>query len=1273
MGEFLADVDNVFSREDHAMTPQPSKTRAGKWNFWIDRGGTFTDVVARTPAGEILARKVLSENPGVYDDAALEGIRQFLGVASGASIPAHSIETVKMGTTVATNALLERKGERTLLVITQGLKDQLEIGYQARPDIFAKEIIKPEMLYTRVIEAAERVRSDGVVEMHLDEAALERDLRAALAGDIKSVAFAFMHSYAYPAHEKRAAEIARKLGFTYVAASHEVSPLIKIVGRGDTTVADAYLSPILRRYVDKVANALGGPAPDGRLESLLAPGDSPAGSRPPGAPKVMFMASSGGLTSADLFLGRDAILSGPAGGIVGMAETAKLAGFGKVIGFDMGGTSTDVSHFAGDYERSFETEVAGVRMRVPMMRIHTVAAGGGSILFYDGNRFRAGPESAGSNPGPKCYRRGGPLTVADANVMVGKLQASLFPKIFGPNRDQPLDEAAVRAAFEEMASRINADTGEKRSPAQVADGFIRIAVENMANAIKKISVQQGYDVTEYALQCFGSAGGQHACLIADTLGMETVLLHPLSGLLSAYGMGLANIRASREESIETLLDEATLARIKTLGTELSKVVLDQILQQGVESEQAAVTTRVHVRYDGTDNALPVELGTIKNMRTVFEAEHRRRYGFVSPEKHVFAATIEVEAQGGGASILEPDLPVDGNGIPASRTTTRFFSGNAWHDAPVHFRDALKPGHKIVGPALVIEPHQTVSIEPGWNLEVTTKNHLVLRRVVARSVERLGAKADPMLLEVFNNLFMSIAEQMGEALRNTAQSVNIKERLDFSCAVFDSTGALVANAPHMPVHLGSMDKSVETIIAMNKGTMKPGDVYMLNAPYNGGTHLPDITVVTPVFRGLGVPSPAAGSATAESPGTAKGTPEILFYVASRGHHEDIGGLTPGSMTPKATHIDEEGVYIDNFKLVDQGRFLEAETHAMLSGAKYPARRPDKNIADLKAHVAANARGMAELDKMVHHFGLDVVRAYMNHVQDNAEESVRRLLSRLKDGHFRVEMDQGTHVEVRITVDQKNRSAVVDFTGTSPSPANNFNAPAPITRAATLYVFRIMCDEHIPMNAGCLKPITLKIPAGSMLAPVYPAAVVAGNVETSQIVTNCLLAALGAMGPSQGTMNNLTFGNDRVQYYETICSGSPAGYFSDGRGFNGTSGVHVHMTNTRLTDPEILELRYPVLLETFGIRRGSGGVGKWRAGDGTYRRIRFLERMDCAILSGYRRVRPFGLDGGAPGQCGRNAVRRLSGVEEELQGCDQTILEIGEAIIIETPTGGGVGHA
>ncbi len=1363
------------------MTAQATPANGAKWNFWIDRGGTFTDVVARTPDGRILAKKVLSENPGVYDDAALEGIRQFLEVASDAPIPAQHIESVKMGTTVATNALLERKGEKTLLVITQGLKDQIEIGYQARPDIFAKEIIKPQMLYSRVIEAAERVRADGTIELALDEDRLARDLKAALADGINSVAFAFMHAYAFPAHEKAAAALANKIGFAYVAASHQVSPLIKIVGRGDTTIADAYLSPILRRYVDKVAGALAAlplsPSPYGERAEAGPPWPAegegrplartnPTSSRPAdfsnseqaaaphpnplpvpatgrtgrgddSAPRVMFMASSGGLTSADLFLGRDAILSGPAGGIVGMAETAKLAGFDKVIGFDMGGTSTDVSHFAGDYERSFETEVAGVRMRVPMMRIHTVAAGGGSILFYDGSRFRAGPESAGSNPGPKCYRRGGPLTVADANVMVGKLKADFFPKIFGPGRDQPLDEAAVREAFIEMTSRVAADTGEARTPEQVADGFIRIAVENMANAIKKISVQQGYDVTEYALQCFGSAGGQHACLIADTLGMETVLLHPLSGLLSAYGMGLANIRASREESIEAALDEATLARIDGLSGKLTTAAIEQVAAQGVTAGDIATETRVHVRYDGTDNALPVSLDSIDAMRTAFEADHLRRYGFVSPEKRVFAATIEVEAQGGGAHILEPDLPLTGSGAPDAKTTTRFFSGNAWHDAPVYFRDALKPGHKITGPALVIEPHQTVSIEPGWNLEVTKKNHLVLRRVVARAKERLGAKADPMLLEVFNNLFMSIAEQMGEALRNTAQSVNIKERLDFSCAVFDSTGALVANAPHMPVHLGSMDRSVETIIELNRGRMQPGDVYMLNAPYNGGTHLPDITVITPVFAPLVAPGdsppgsrpPGAAASQAALPlspspygeraeagplrpaegegrllartqstirhstavasseqaaaphpnplpakGRGEGTsPEILFYVASRGHHEDIGGLTPGSMTPKATHIDEEGVYIDNFKLVDRGRFLEAETHALLSGAKYPARRPDKNIADLKAHVAANAKGMTELDKMVRHFGLDVVKAYMGHVQDNAEESVRRLLSNLKDGEFRVEMDQGTHVAVTITVDRKNRSAVVDFAGTSPSPGNNFNAPAPVTRAATLYVFRLMCEQPIPMNAGCMKPITLKIPQGSLLAPVYPAAVVAGNVETSQIVTNCLLGALGAMGPSQGTMNNLTFGNASLQYYETICSGSPAGYFRDGRGFNGTSGVHVHMTNTRLTDPEILELRYPVVLETFGIRRGSGGKGKWCAGDGTYRRIRFLERMDCAILSGYRRVRPYGLDGGEPGQCGRNAVRRLSGVEEVLQGCDQTIIDAGEAIIIETPTGGGVGKA
>ncbi|MBU1175336.1 MAG: hydantoinase B/oxoprolinase family protein, partial [Alphaproteobacteria bacterium] len=970
------------------------------------------------------------------------------------------------------------------------------------------------------------------------------------------------------------------------------------------------------------------------------------------APQIMFMASSGGLKAAELFQGRDAILSGPAGGIVGMAESAKIAGFQNVIGFDMGGTSTDVSHYAGEYERAFETQVAGVRMRVPMMRIHTVAAGGGSVLFYDGARFRVGPESAGANPGPMCYRRGGPLTVTDANLMVGKLKPSFFPAIFGPAHDEALDAGAVHAAFETLAQEI----GDGRSGEEVADGFIRIAVENMANAIKKISVQRGYDVTEYALNCFGSAGGQHACLIADTLGMETVMIHPLSGLLSAYGMGLADLRSSRERSIESELDHDTMRRVEDLGFEMTDEAVNEITDQGVAYEDVATTTWLHLRYEGTDNALPILLDEPDLMRRDFEAQHRQRYGFISPEKKIFASAIEVEAAGGGARIAAgPKIegaprPVPG-ALPESVEKVHFFSNRAWHEGPVYHREELFAGATVTGPALIIEPHQTVVVEAGWRLDVTGEDNLVMRRVTARQRERLGKDADPVLLEVFNNLFMSIAEQMGEALRNTAQSVNIKERLDFSCAVFDAEGQLVANAPHMPVHLGSMDKSVETIARLRAGSMKPGDTFMLNAPYNGGTHLPDITVITPVFDRNG-----------------SGEPQILFYVASRGHHEDIGGLTPGSASPRATHIEEEGVYIDNFKLVDEGVFLEDETFKLLTGAPWPARAPKKNIADLKAHVAANAKGVTELEKMVAHFGLDVVKAYMDHVQDNAEESVRRLLSKLPDGEFRVEMDQGSHVEVKITVDQQARTAKVDFTGTSPTQPNNFNAPRPVTRAAVLYVFRVMVDEPIPMNAGCLKPIEIVVPDGTMLSPEYPAAVIAGNVETSQIVTNCLFGALKAMGPSQGTMNNLIFGDDTYQYYETICSGSPAG-----PGFNGTAAVHVHMTNTRLTDPEILELRYPVVLEEFSIRRDSGGKGKWNAGDGIYRRIRFLREMTLTLLTSYRDVRPYGLEGGEPGQCGENYARRLDGTMERLKGCDETVLKVGEAVVLKTPTGGGFGKA
>jgi len=1194
-----------------------------KWHFWIDRGGTFTDIVARAPSGDISARKLLSENPESYDDAALQGIRDFLGVAATDQIPSEHIAAVKMGTTVATNALLEREGERVLLLVTKGFRDALNIGYQARPDIFARQIIKPEMLYDRVAEVPERVRADGTLEIPLDEDVARTALQSAYEDGIRSVAIVFIHAYAFPDHEQRIAKLARDIGFTQVSPSHQASPLIKLIGRGDTAVVDAYLSPILRRYVKKVSGELNASGKNTQL---------------------MFMTSAGGLTAADLFQGRDAILSGPAGGVVGAVETARIAGLAKIIGFDMGGTSTDVSHYGGVLERSFETEVAGVRMRAPMMRIHTVAAGGGSILHFDGARFRVGPDSAGADPGPRCYRRGGPLTVTDANVMVGKLNSDYFPQIFGPGQDQPLDADAVRTGFENLAEEI----GDGRAPEEIADGFLRIAVENMANAIKKISIQRGYDVTEYALASFGGAGGQHACMIADVLGMETIHMHPLSGILSAYGMGLADVRSSRQRAVEKPLEQQTLDEIAVTADALGEENARELSDQGVAAEEVNKEVRVHLRYQGTDTALQIPFGSLAEMKDAFERAYMTRFGFTDPTRTIIIEALEVESSGGGTDIDEPEHPLTTEPAPPPQTKTPFYSSRDWHEADVYRRDQLKPGHKVSGPALVIEDHQTIIVEPGWSLQVTSHDHLLLTRTEVRPrQDAIGTEADPVMLEVFNNLFMAIAEQMGVALQNTAQSVNIKERLDFSCAVFNGEGQLIANAPHIPVHLGSMDRSVETIIHENKGKLRAGNVYMLNAPYNGGTHLPDITVITPVFD-------KAGS-------------EILFYVASRGHHADVGGITPGSMSPNATTIDEEGVYIDNFLLVENGRFREAETRALLTGAKYPARNPDANIADLKAHIAANEKGVQELRNMVAHFGLETVHAYMGHVQDNAEESVRRVIDVLNDSSFEVTMDQGTHIRVAIRVDKKARRATIDFTGTSPAQDNNFNAPEPVTRAATLYVFRVMVNDRIPMNAGCLKPIDIILPDDCMLSPKYPAAVVAGNVETSQVITNCLFAALGAMGPSQGTMNNLTFGNDEYQYYETICSGSPAG-----PGFNGTDAVHVHMTNTRLTDPEILELRYPVLLEDFHIRDGSGGKGKWHAGNGISRTIRFLERMDCAILSGYRDVRPFGLMGGEAGECGTNAVRRTDGTVEPLKGCDQTVLDAGDAIIIRTPTGGGFGQ-
>ncbi|MFG1302018.1 hydantoinase B/oxoprolinase family protein [Xanthobacter sp. V3C-3] len=1209
------------------VTTSANAAGRGAWEFWIDRGGTFTDIVGQGPDGRLVAHKVLSENPEAYRDAAVHGIREILGLKTGAPIPPGLVSAVKMGTTVATNALLERKGERTLLVTTRGFKDALRIGYQARPKIFAKKIVLPDMLFEQVLEVDERVRADGTVEQAPDPAAVRASLEQAKAEGIAAVAIAFMHGYRYPAHEQQVAALARQIGFPQVSVSHEVSPLIKLVGRGDTTVADAYLSPILRRYVQQVSGELSaGADPDA------------AGAD---AARLMFMMSSGGLTAADLFQGKDALLSGPAGGVVGAAETGALAGFDRIIGFDMGGTSTDVCHYDGELETAFDTEVAGVRIRAPMMRIHTVAAGGGSILHYDGARFRVGPDSAGANPGPACYRRGGPLAVTDANVMLGKLIPDFFPKIFGPAQDQPLDAEVVRARFAELAAEI----GGGRTPEEVADGFVTIAVENMANAIKKISVERGYDVTRYALNCFGGAGGQHACLVADALGMTKVLLHPFSGLLSAYGMGLASVRAQRTRAVGEELTADLLAPLGAQRDGLAEEARAELSGQGVEA--ATVEARVHLRYAGTDTALPVTLADLPAMTAEFEARHRAQFGFVSPGKPVVAEAIEVTASGGGAGIVEAEEACIA-GTPAETRRARFFARGEWNDAPVVLRADFRPGMTLQGPAIVIEPNQTVVVEMGWRAEVSARNHLVLARteVLARA-GAVGTKADPVMLEVFNNLFMSIAEQMGVTLQNTAYSVNIKERLDFSCAVFSAEGDLVANAPHMPVHLGSMDRSVETVIRENAGAIRPGDVFALNAPYNGGTHLPDITVVTPVFD-------ASGG-------------RILFWVASRGHHADVGGVAPGSMSPLATHIEEEGVYIDNFKLVDQGRFREEELVELLTSARYPARNPVQNVADLKAQIAANEKGVRELMKMIDAFGLDVVEAYMGHVQDNAAESVRRVLDRLDDCAFAYEMDQGTVIRVRISVDKEKREATVDFTGTSPQQPNNFNAPAPVTRAAVLYVFRVMVEDEIPMNAGCLRPIRIVVPEGSMLAPVYPAAVVAGNVETSQAVTNALFGALKAMSASQGTMNNLTFGNDTYQYYETICSGSPAG-----PGFDGTDGVHVHMTNSRLTDPEVLETRFPVLLEDFHIRPGSGGRGRWHAGAGTYRRIRFLERMECALLSSHRRVHPFGLEGGEPGALGEGFVRRADGTTEVLLGCDQKVMEAGEAVIIVTPTGGGFGN-
>ncbi|WP_084452775.1 hydantoinase B/oxoprolinase family protein [Roseateles chitosanitabidus] len=1213
-------------------TPVPDR-----WQFWIDRGGTFTDLVGRAPDGTLRTLKLLSENPEHYRDAAVEGIRRLLDLKPGEPITADRVDCVKMGTTVATNALLERRGDRTLLVTTRGFRDALRIATQARPKLFERHIQLPELLYERVIEANERVDAQGVELEPLDESALRAELQSAFDAGLRACAIVFLHGWRAPAHELAAKRLAEAVGFTQISVSHEVSPLMKLIPRGDTTVVDAYLSPILRRYVDQVAGEM------------------------PGV-RLFFMQSSGGLTEARRFQGKDAILSGPAGGIVGMVRTAQAAGHDKVIGFDMGGTSTDVSHFAGEFERAFDTEVAGVRMRAPMMSIHTVAAGGGSVIAFDGARLRVGPASAGANPGPASYRRGGPLATTDANVMLGRIQPDHFPRVFGPGADQPLDGEVVKQRFAALADQMSA-AGKATSAEEVAAGALQIAVGAMANAIKRISVARGYDVTGYTLQCFGGAGGQAACLVADALGMTRILAHPFAGVLSAYGMGLADQTAMREASIERPLDAAGLQAAREAAEALGAQASGELVEQGVEAQALRTVARAQLRYQGTDTALTCLLplhepatSAIAAMREAFEAAYRQRFAFLMPDRALIVEAVSVECLAAGAALdASADAGIASAHAPEPLARVRMYcladeQPAGWREASLHQREQLRPGARIDGPAIVAERNATTVVDAGWRAELQGNGDLLLTRVRERvRGHALGTEADPVVLEVFNNLFMNIAEQMGLRLQNTAYSVNIKERLDFSCALFDREGQLIANAPHMPVHLGSMSESIRSVIDRNPG-MRPGDVYVLNDPYHGGTHLPDITVVTPVFL-------EADAGPDAAPG---------FFVASRGHHADIGGITPGSMPPFSKDITEEGVLIDNFKLVEQGRLREAELHALLTGGPYPSRNPAQNLADLRAQVAANEKGVQELRAMVAQFGRATVEAYMRHVQDNAEESVRRVISVLKDGAFTLPLDNGARIQVAVRVDAANRRATVDFCGTSAQQPNNFNAPKSITMAAVLYVFRTLVDDAIPLNAGCLKPIDVIVPEGCMLNPRHPAAVVAGNVETSQCVTNALYGALGVMAAGPCTMNNFTFGDATHQYYETISGGSGAG-----PGFDGTSVVQTHMTNSRLTDPEVLEFRFPVRLDGYAIRQGSAGAGRWQGGEGGERRIRFLTPMTASILSNGRTAGAFGMAGGQAGAVGENLVERADGRIETLGHIGQVEMAPGDVFVIRTPGGGGYG--
>lgn len=1194
--------------------------------FGVDRGGTFTDIVAWPPEGGVIVKKVLSNRVGQSEDSAVVGIRQVLGLDAGAAIPEGAIEAVCMGTTVGTNALLERQGEPLVFITTSGFKDSLRIGYQNRPRLFDLDIKLPTQLYKEVLEVDERLSADGQVLSSLNERAVRDGLTTFFESGYRSCAVAFMHGYRFPEHEILVAKIAKEVGFTQVSASHDCSGMIKFVGRAETAVVDAYLTPILKSYTKRL--------------------DGPLGNTP-----LFFMQSNGGLIEASQFQGKDCVLSGPAGGIVGAVASCSASGIKNIIGFDMGGTSTDVCHYAGHFERTTESQIAGARIRAPIMMIHTVAAGGGSIVDFDGTRFKVGPESARAVPGPAAYRNGGPLAVTDCNVVLGRIPPQLFPSVFGPDGDQPLDSERSNELFEELTAKINLHTGGNKTKYECAEGFFNIAVENMANAIKKISTERGYDLSKYTLCCFGGAGGQHACKVAETLNMRSIFIHPLAGVLSAYGMGLSDFRAIESATIEKPLDSEVPGLLEDDIKPLETRARRKLVDQGVNDTDIVIVQRAVLKHKGSSSGLEVVFDNTKNLKKNFEEAYHKNYGFSLPDSQIIVESIAIEAAGhhrhSSAGSHFPDAGKNIDVIPQG--VTKLYSAGEMRDVPIYNHVDIGIGVNINGPAIIADPFSTTVVDVDW---CAIKDHTGSLKIdfvgTSRSSVVSASTVDPIYLELFNNRFRSIADQMGHALANSAHSVNIKERLDFSCAIFDADCNLIANAPHIPIHLGAMSESVDVVAKEFAGKIEPGDLYVLNSPYKGGAHLPDVTVVMPLFDQEG-----------ES---------ILFYTAARGHQADIGGTTPGSLPPDSRHIDEEGALIEPMRLVHKDVFAHEELLRILTTARYPARNPHQNIADLQAQVAACIRGGDELKSLMADFGTDVVVAYSGFILDVSEEELRRIAHQIPEGEFTCKHDMGHQVTVKITVNKESRSIKVDFTGTSAQVDSNFNASTAIARSATLYVFRTLIDRDIPLNSGCLRCVEIIIPPKSLLCPEYPAAVSSGNPETSVLVTDALYGALGVIGGSQGTMNNFTYGSDKHQYYETICGGSGAL-----EGHNGASAVHTHMTNSLMTDPEVLELRFPVLLEEFSIRPNSGGKGKWNGGNGVMRRVRFLEQLDMAIVSNRRKIAPNGAKGGEPGGLGANRVIRRDGTVDQLASCDKTTMMPGDAFEILTPGGGGFGRA